>query len=312
MNPRHPRWQRGALPLSYSRMSQRNQEIRTATGKSTSSRPVQNQNQYSAVIRDCKPSSEKASSQPDSRPGFPFAYRLADDNLQEDRSFRRQHCEPTCNRSGQSTMNYVLQVVRGRSASTTLKLADGVTSIGRHDDCLIRIKSSQVSRRHCELFEVSEQAHDPRPRQLQRDICQWQESHRTTGPETRRRADRRRGDTSGGQARPSRQPLPAEPRFQAQSGRYRRRRRHRRRRGRARRIRDGIRRRRSRAGRGRHPPGRGRIASKPAKPSRRQGRRSPAAPTSPTRDDVCQRRSRRKEDDAIAQFLLDLKLDDEE
>jgi predicted component of type VI protein secretion system len=53
-------------------------------------------------------------------------------------------------------MNYVLQVVRGRSASTTLKLADGVTSIGRHDDCLIRIKSSQVSRRHCEVFEVSD------------------------------------------------------------------------------------------------------------------------------------------------------------
>jgi hypothetical protein len=51
-------------------------------------------------------------------------------------------------------MNYVLQVVRGRSVTTTLKLADGVTSLGRHDDCLIRIKSSQVSRRHCELFEV--------------------------------------------------------------------------------------------------------------------------------------------------------------
>lgn len=53
-------------------------------------------------------------------------------------------------------MNYVLQVVRGRSASTTLKLADGVTSIGRHDDCLIRIKSAQVSRRHCEVFEASD------------------------------------------------------------------------------------------------------------------------------------------------------------
>ena len=53
-------------------------------------------------------------------------------------------------------MNYVLQVVRGRSASTTLKLADGVTTIGRHDDCLIRIKSSQVSRRHCEVFEVAD------------------------------------------------------------------------------------------------------------------------------------------------------------
>ncbi len=51
-------------------------------------------------------------------------------------------------------MNYVLQVVRGRSATTTLKLADGVTSLGRHDDCVIRIKSSQVSRRHCELLDV--------------------------------------------------------------------------------------------------------------------------------------------------------------
>jgi pSer/pThr/pTyr-binding forkhead associated (FHA) protein len=57
---------------------------------------------------------------------------------------------------GEYTMNYVLQVVRGRSVSTTLKLADGVTSIGRHDDCLIRIKSAQVSRRHCEVFEVSD------------------------------------------------------------------------------------------------------------------------------------------------------------
>jgi len=52
-------------------------------------------------------------------------------------------------------MDYVLQVVRGRSASTTLKLTDGVTTVGRHDDCVIRIKSSQVSRRHCEIFEVA-------------------------------------------------------------------------------------------------------------------------------------------------------------
>ena len=50
-------------------------------------------------------------------------------------------------------MNYVLQVVRGRSATTTLRLADGVTSLGRHDDCIIRIKSSQVSRRHCEIID---------------------------------------------------------------------------------------------------------------------------------------------------------------
>ena len=50
-------------------------------------------------------------------------------------------------------MNYVLQIVRGKSAATTLKLTDGVNSIGRHDDCLIRIRSAQVSRRHCEVFE---------------------------------------------------------------------------------------------------------------------------------------------------------------
>jgi predicted component of type VI protein secretion system len=53
----------------------------------------------------------------------------------------------------EATMNYVLQVLRGRSSNTTLKLSDGVTSVGRHDDCWIRIKSSQVSRKHCEIFE---------------------------------------------------------------------------------------------------------------------------------------------------------------
>ncbi len=50
-------------------------------------------------------------------------------------------------------MNYALQVVRGRAGASTIKLVDGVNSIGRHDDCLIRIRSSQVSRRHCELLE---------------------------------------------------------------------------------------------------------------------------------------------------------------
>src|SRR4051812_43062786 len=50
-------------------------------------------------------------------------------------------------------MNYTLQVVKGRSEARSLRLIEGVNSIGRHDDCLIRIRSSQVSRRHCELFE---------------------------------------------------------------------------------------------------------------------------------------------------------------
>ena len=50
-------------------------------------------------------------------------------------------------------MDFELLIVRGRSGSQTLKLADGVTTVGRHDDCQLRIKSAQVSRRHCELFE---------------------------------------------------------------------------------------------------------------------------------------------------------------
>lgn len=50
-------------------------------------------------------------------------------------------------------MDYELVIVQGRSASSTLKLGEGVTTIGRHDECQLRIKSSQVSRKHCELFE---------------------------------------------------------------------------------------------------------------------------------------------------------------
>jgi len=51
-------------------------------------------------------------------------------------------------------MNYTLQVVKGRSDVGALRLVDGVNSVGRHDDCVIRIRSSQVSRRHCEIFEA--------------------------------------------------------------------------------------------------------------------------------------------------------------
>src|SRR4051794_15540484 len=50
-------------------------------------------------------------------------------------------------------MDFELVIVQGRSATGTVKLADGVTTIGRHDECQLRIKSSQVSRKHCELFE---------------------------------------------------------------------------------------------------------------------------------------------------------------
>lgn len=50
-------------------------------------------------------------------------------------------------------MDFQLVIVKGRSQSAVLKLADGVTTVGRQDDCELRIKSSQVSRRHCQLFE---------------------------------------------------------------------------------------------------------------------------------------------------------------
>src|SRR3954452_12953990 len=50
-------------------------------------------------------------------------------------------------------MDFQLVVLRGRSATTALKLGDGVTTAGRHDDCQLRIKSSEVSRRHCQFFE---------------------------------------------------------------------------------------------------------------------------------------------------------------
>ena len=60
LNPRHPRWQRGALPLSYSRMPQQDHEIapdpiRACSGPSS----IRNQNQYSAATRDFKPSFAK-------------------------------------------------------------------------------------------------------------------------------------------------------------------------------------------------------------------------------------------------------------
>jgi pSer/pThr/pTyr-binding forkhead associated (FHA) protein len=50
-------------------------------------------------------------------------------------------------------MDFTLVVLQGRSATNTIKLNDGVTIVGRHNDCQLRIKSSQVSRKHCELFE---------------------------------------------------------------------------------------------------------------------------------------------------------------
>ena len=50
-------------------------------------------------------------------------------------------------------MDYQLVVIRGRSSANAVKLQDGVTTAGRQDECQLRIKSSQVSRKHCQLFE---------------------------------------------------------------------------------------------------------------------------------------------------------------
>ena len=50
-------------------------------------------------------------------------------------------------------MDFQLLIVQGRGGSESIKLVDGVTTVGRQDDCQLRIKSSQVSRKHCELFE---------------------------------------------------------------------------------------------------------------------------------------------------------------
>ncbi len=51
-------------------------------------------------------------------------------------------------------MPYQLVVVKGRSANQALRIPpEGVTTVGRQQGCQIRISSSQVSRKHCELFE---------------------------------------------------------------------------------------------------------------------------------------------------------------
>jgi predicted component of type VI protein secretion system len=50
-------------------------------------------------------------------------------------------------------MDYQLVVQQGRSAAKTIRLADGVTTVGRQDGCELMVRSSQVSRKHCQLFE---------------------------------------------------------------------------------------------------------------------------------------------------------------
>lgn len=50
-------------------------------------------------------------------------------------------------------MDYQLVVLKGRSDAKALKLSNGITVLGRQQDCQLRIVSSDVSRKHCQLFE---------------------------------------------------------------------------------------------------------------------------------------------------------------
>jgi predicted component of type VI protein secretion system len=50
-------------------------------------------------------------------------------------------------------MAFQLVVLRGRSATQTIRLNGDVTVVGRQDGCHLQIRSSQVSRKHCELSE---------------------------------------------------------------------------------------------------------------------------------------------------------------
>jgi pSer/pThr/pTyr-binding forkhead associated (FHA) protein len=50
-------------------------------------------------------------------------------------------------------MAFQLLVVQGKSASQAIKIGAGVMTVGRQQDCQLRIASSQVSRKHCQIFE---------------------------------------------------------------------------------------------------------------------------------------------------------------
>lgn len=51
-------------------------------------------------------------------------------------------------------MGFLLVVMRGRSKVSAHKLGPGSSVVGRQEGCQLQVKSSQVSRRHCELTEV--------------------------------------------------------------------------------------------------------------------------------------------------------------
>ena len=122
--------------------------------------------QYRAVIANCKRFFREVGKPTESArscAGAPLLDRSGRDSLEKtlagsSRPARFSIVNAAPDRSylnGQdhTAMEYQLVVIRGRSASTAVKLPDGVTTAGRQEDCRLRIKSSQVSRKHCQLFE---------------------------------------------------------------------------------------------------------------------------------------------------------------
>ncbi len=207
-------------------------------------------------------------------------------------------------------MEFQLVVLRGRSATTALKLGDGVTTAGRHDECQLRIKSSEVSRRHCQFFEKNGML-------LVKDLGSANGTF-LNGKKIEGQRVLEPGDELAigpvklrveklGQAAPAAQGSRPVPRG-AEAGRHRRARPDGQAGRRVGRVRDRLRR-RARARLGRQDGGRearrqgqgrpGQAAPAPAKPPRRAAEPTPAEEPAMA-------------DDAIADFLLDLKLDDDE
>jgi predicted component of type VI protein secretion system len=50
-------------------------------------------------------------------------------------------------------MSYKLIILKGRSANQAIPIGQGPTTLGRQPGCEITLKSSQVSRKHCQIFE---------------------------------------------------------------------------------------------------------------------------------------------------------------
>jgi pSer/pThr/pTyr-binding forkhead associated (FHA) protein len=50
-------------------------------------------------------------------------------------------------------MSFQLVVLQGRAAEQAIRLGSGVTTIGRQTGCQLTVRSSQVSRKHCQVFE---------------------------------------------------------------------------------------------------------------------------------------------------------------